>query len=67
MAALGFALFFYERYQTRLERDRAQDLSNRLHEVGMSAIKADMEHNKDRENYERLLDGLITKITRSDG
>ena len=63
MSALFFILFISQKKDTALEREKADKLSEKLYELGMASIRADMEHSKAYEPMERIMDAAIKALS----
>lgn len=67
MSALFVILFFLERKKTEAERKKVDDLANKLHEVSLASIKADMEHSKAYEPMEKIFDAALRLLAERKG
>jgi len=63
MVVLFVSLFFMERRKTDTERKKVDDLANKLHEVSLASIRADMEHSKAYEPMEKIFDAALRLLS----
>lgn len=67
MSVLFVVLFFLERKKTEAEREKVDALANKLHEVSLASIKADMEHSKAYEPMEKIFDAALRLLSEKKG
>lgn len=67
MCVLFVILFFLERKKTEAEREKVDALANKLHEVSLASIKADMEHSKAYEPMEKIFDAALRLLAERKG
>ena len=62
MVVLFFILYWFQKEETQKERDRNTALQEKLHELSIISIKADMEHSKAYEPMEKVMDAAIKAL-----
>lgn len=62
MSALFFILYWLQKKETREQRDKNEELAEKLHETAMASIQADIEHSKAYDPLERVMDSAIKTL-----
>lgn len=65
LSGIGFVLYYLEQKKVTLERKRNEELAQKLYEVSLAGIQADIEHSKSYEPMERFFDSMLKAMTES--
>lgn len=64
MCVLFFILFWMQRKETADEREKTNKLAEKLHELGLASLRADMEHTKAYTSLEKVIDAALDAIAK---
>jgi hypothetical protein len=62
LAILGFLLYFLQTKKTDETRKKNEELSEKLYEVSLASIQADVEHSKAYEPLEKFFDAVLKAV-----
>lgn len=62
LAILGFLLYFLQVKKTEAAQKRNEELSEKLYEVSLASIQADVEHSKAYEPLEKFFDAVLRAV-----
>jgi hypothetical protein len=62
LAILGFLLYFLQVKKTDEARKKNEELSEKLYEVSLASIQADVEHSKAYEPLEKFFDAVLKAV-----
>jgi len=65
LAVLGFLLYFLQARKTDTAQKKCEALSEKLYEVSLASIQADVEHSKAYEPLEKFFDAILQAVVRS--
>ena len=64
LAGLGFILYFLQVKKTDAVQKRKDEQSEKLYEVSLAAIQADVEHSRAYEPLEKFFDAVLKAVVR---
>jgi len=62
LAALGFVLYFLQVRKTDAMMKRNEELSEKLYEVSLASIQADVDHSRAYEPLEKFFDAVLRAV-----